>query len=520
MTLVIGTIKDVSGVADNTEWRFSSILRENNAGTGVVTTKTVVAKPVAGALSAAVDPGFVVVNYRGNTYNVTVPNQTSIDVWDLISITVPLPASAVSAFGNSLATAPNAASARASLSAEFTGNKGIASGYAGLDSGGKIPVSQLPNSIMEYQGIWNASTNTPTLANGTGSAGDVYRVSVAGTQFSVSFSAGDYVIYNGSVWERSSSSSFTSTGAVTGSQLVSTVATGTAPLTVASSTVVANLNAATTNGYGPAQTAAANTLAARDGNTNLQARGFISGFTSTVTSATTVTLIASSSQIQEFTGTLAQTVVLPTAGVVAGQQYTIINNSTATVAVQSSALNAILGVAAGTEAKFTALVATPTTAAHWEYSYAVDPVAVQTLTNKTLTTPTLTTPVINGISTGTGVSVASTINTLGLRDGSGRMFAHNFVPVFTTTATAAGTTTLVNSHGVQEFTGTTTQTCVLPTTGVSAGQSFTIINNSTGAVTVQSSALATIGATLTTGQSAQFFALVATPTTAAHWHRR
>ena len=90
------------------------------------------------------------------------------------------------------------------LSAKLnTSAKGVAGGLAELDGGGKVPVSQLPNSIMEYQGVWNASTNTPTLANGTGSAGDVYRVSVAGTALSLDFAVGDYVIYNGSTWEKS-----------------------------------------------------------------------------------------------------------------------------------------------------------------------------------------------------------------------------------------------------------------------------------------------------------------------------
>ena len=81
--------------------------------------------------------------------------------------------------------------------------KGQANGYASLDGGGKVPVEQLPNSIMEYKGTWNADTNTPTLASGTGSPGDVYRVSVAGTSLSLSFEVGDYVIYNGSTWEKS-----------------------------------------------------------------------------------------------------------------------------------------------------------------------------------------------------------------------------------------------------------------------------------------------------------------------------
>jgi hypothetical protein len=84
-----------------------------------------------------------------------------------------------------------------------TSAKGVANGYASLDSGGKVPVAQLPNSIMEYQGTWDASTNTPTLANGTGSTGDVYRVSASGTALSLTFGVGDYIIYNGSTWEKS-----------------------------------------------------------------------------------------------------------------------------------------------------------------------------------------------------------------------------------------------------------------------------------------------------------------------------
>jgi hypothetical protein len=41
------------------------------------------------------------------------------------------------------------------------------------------------------------------LANGTGNTGDVYRVSLGGTALSETFTVGDYVIYNGSTWEKS-----------------------------------------------------------------------------------------------------------------------------------------------------------------------------------------------------------------------------------------------------------------------------------------------------------------------------
>ena len=91
---------------------------------------------------------------------------------------------------------------------QLRSEKGVSNGYASLDSSGKVPISQLPSSIMEYKGTWNAATNTPTLANGTGDTGDVYICNVAGTvNFGagpLTFAVGDYVIYSGTIWQRSS----------------------------------------------------------------------------------------------------------------------------------------------------------------------------------------------------------------------------------------------------------------------------------------------------------------------------
>jgi hypothetical protein len=91
----------------------------------------------------------------------------------------------------------------------------VANGVPKLDENGKILVSQLPNSVMEFKGVWNAATNTPTLANGTGNAGDVYLCNVAGTvNFGagpITFAVGDYAVYTGTVWARSSGA----TGTVT-----------------------------------------------------------------------------------------------------------------------------------------------------------------------------------------------------------------------------------------------------------------------------------------------------------------
>lgn len=102
--------------------------------------------------------------------------------------------------------------------------EGQANGVATLDAGGKVPVSQLPSSLMEFKGTWDASTNTPTLANGTGDNGDVYVASPGGTvdfgAGNITFASGDWVIYNGTIWQKSINSNavasvFSRTGAVT-----------------------------------------------------------------------------------------------------------------------------------------------------------------------------------------------------------------------------------------------------------------------------------------------------------------
>ena len=59
---------------------------------------------------------------------------------------------------------------------------------------------------LNYQGAWNASTNTPSLADGTGTKGHFYEVSVAGVQDlgsgSITFEIGDYCAHNGSIWQK------------------------------------------------------------------------------------------------------------------------------------------------------------------------------------------------------------------------------------------------------------------------------------------------------------------------------
>lgn len=61
----------------------------------------------------------------------------------------------------------------------------------------------LINNNTDYN-TWDASTNTPTLVNGTGTSGTVYLTTVAGTvnfgAGDISFNVNDLVSYNGSIW--------------------------------------------------------------------------------------------------------------------------------------------------------------------------------------------------------------------------------------------------------------------------------------------------------------------------------
>jgi hypothetical protein len=71
---------------------------------------------------------------------------------------------------------------------------------------------------------------------------------------------------------------------------------------------------------------------------------------------------------------------------------------------------------------------------------------------------------------------------------------------------------------MQEFTGATTQTVVLPVvTTLRLGHRFIIVNNSTGTVTVNSSGGNAV-ASVTAGVSATLYCILITGTTAASWH--
>jgi hypothetical protein len=87
-------------------------------------------------------------------------------------------------------------------------DRGATNGVASLVSG-KVPTSQLPDSVLgqvEYISAWNANTNSPTIpAADPANKGHYYVVSVAGStniNGITSWSLGDWIISNGTAWEK------------------------------------------------------------------------------------------------------------------------------------------------------------------------------------------------------------------------------------------------------------------------------------------------------------------------------
>ena len=96
----------------------------------------------------------------------------------------------------------------ATVGAVSTAAVGAAGGVAELDGAGKLPVSRLPASVvggLNYQGTWNATTNSPALVSGAGTKGHFYKVSVAGSvtiDGNDAWYVGDMIAFNGTAWDK------------------------------------------------------------------------------------------------------------------------------------------------------------------------------------------------------------------------------------------------------------------------------------------------------------------------------
>jgi hypothetical protein len=116
---------------------------------------------------------------------------------------------------------------------------------------------------LSYQGTWNASTNTPTLASSTGVNGYYYIVATAGStnlNGITDWQIGDWLLFNGSVWQK-----------IDQSELVTSVAGRSGAVTLSTSDI---------SGLG--------TIATQNANNVAITGGAVDGTTIGATTATTV----------------------------------------------------------------------------------------------------------------------------------------------------------------------------------------------------------------------------------------
>ena len=82
---------------------------------------------------------------------------------------------------------------------------GANNGVASLDSGGKVPATQLPSTIMNYKGSFNPAT--ASFTDSSGKAGDVWLASASGSynagSGSITYSSGDWAVHNGTIFQQS-----------------------------------------------------------------------------------------------------------------------------------------------------------------------------------------------------------------------------------------------------------------------------------------------------------------------------
>ena len=134
------------------------------------------------------------------------------------------------------------------LGTASTKDAGVANGVATLDSSGQVPLSQIPPlGDLNYQGTWNATTNSPTLTSSVGTKGFYYVVSVAGTtnlNGITDWQIGDWAVFNGSVWQKiDNTDAVTSVNGYTGTVVLNAADVGAVPYTGATGAV--DLNAKT-----------------------------------------------------------------------------------------------------------------------------------------------------------------------------------------------------------------------------------------------------------------------------------
>ena len=310
------------------------------------------------------------------------------------------------------------------------------------------------------------------------------------------------------------------TGDVTGSgtsSVATTIASGAVTLSkmanLSANSLIGNPtgSSATPSAVSMSSAASANVVALRDVSANVQANHFTENFE---THGAGATLSVTSAPIQTFTGAGGYIVALPAANTLSLYFKFIISNSTSgTLTVNDGSGGLVLSMAASTQARFTC-TNVGSVAGSWSFTQMIQNTTLTgdvtgsgtssvatTIASGAITTAKMANFAANSIianltgapaapSALTITSTGSTASSAVLRDASANVSGNAVIQRYRTQATASGTTTLlISDPPIEEFTGTLTQTVLLPdaTLGMTTGYTVTVIDSSSGSLTVQTS---------------------------------
>jgi hypothetical protein len=158
-------------------------------------------------------------------------------------------------------------------------------------------INPLDGTGLEYDNSPNAIATT-TLSSGTGGIAGGTNTTVQFNNSGLSSGDADFTFDFGAVTKVLSvtgninASNLNATSTVTGSRLISNIATGTSPLLVTSTTVVANLNADRVDGFDTSVASSANTIVVRNLNGNIAGNTIVGN---TISGNLSGTLVATSS---------------------------------------------------------------------------------------------------------------------------------------------------------------------------------------------------------------------------------
>ena len=212
----------VRGGADSDVYKQGGITLVGDGGTLTIATRTSASNVIRFMTGAspverlnitgtgAFSFGNSLTNY-GTSGQVMTSNGNATPGWTTINTGV----LSVSDDGGSTINVSGSSTAR--VVAAVTGAVSLSS--ANLATGAQIQtaINTALTGVLQFEGTWNASTNSPTLSSGTGTSGDYYIVSVAGStnlDGITDWAIGDWAVFANTTWTKIDNSQV---GNVTGS---------------------------------------------------------------------------------------------------------------------------------------------------------------------------------------------------------------------------------------------------------------------------------------------------------------